>query len=80
MKHRLLKICLHAVYAILTFLLASVILLWSWNTISMLLDGPPAQYKHSVAALVFAYILGRVMRSAVCHGRRSWLEGPNGGG
>jgi hypothetical protein len=78
-KHHLSKHSLHAVYAILTFILASVILLWSWNTISVLFDGPMAQYKHALAALTLAYIVGRVMREAVGHGRRARLQGPNGG-
>jgi hypothetical protein len=78
-KHHLSKHSLHAVYATLTFVLASVILLWSWNTLSVLLDGPIAQYKHAVAALALAYIVGRVMAGAVGHGHRVRLQGPNGG-
>lgn len=80
MKHHLSIISLHPIYAILTFLLASVILLWSWNTISVLLDGPLAQYKHALAAMALAYIVGRVMRGAVGHGRRARLQGPHGSG
>lgn len=79
MKRRLSKNFPHLVYAMLAFFLASVLLLWSWNTLSMLLDGPVAQYKHALAALAFAYILGRVLRSSACRGRRTWLEKPHQG-
>ncbi len=33
------------------FLLASIIALWSWNTLAGLFGIPHAQYKHVVAAL-----------------------------
>jgi hypothetical protein len=76
-KHHLSKKFLHLVYACVTFFIASVMLLWSWNTVSTLLGGPVAQYKHAVAALAFAYIIARVMRGAVCRGGRRWHEKPN---
>ena len=77
MKHHLSKRSLHIVYAAVTFLLASVILLWSWNTVSTLIDGPVAQFKHAVAALAFAYIIARVMRGGLCHGHRDRLQEPD---
>lgn len=77
MKHHLSGKLLHFVYAILAFLLASVMLLWSWNTISMLLGGPVAQYKHALAALTLACVAAWVLRGAVWGGRRTWLEKPN---
>ena len=76
MNHSLSKKFLHLSYAILTFLLASVMLLWSWNTLSLLLDGPVAQYKHAVAALAFAYIIARVVRGVLYHGRRACSKRP----
>ena len=77
MKHHLSGNFLHFAYAIVAFLLASVMLLWSWNTVSLLLDGPVAQYKHAVAALTFAYVAAWVLRGGIGHGRRAWLEKPN---
>jgi hypothetical protein len=78
MKHHLSSRYLHPVYATLAFVLASVMLLWSWNTLSMLFDGPVAQYKHALAALVFAWVVGWGLRGAG-RVRRPWHEKPNSG-
>jgi hypothetical protein len=42
----------HATLLALTLLLATVFGLWAWNTVSELFNGPVAQYKHVVAALI----------------------------
>lgn len=44
-------------YAVGLFLLASVAGLWSWNTLSELLNLPQAQYKHVIAAFFLILIL-----------------------
>jgi hypothetical protein len=44
-------------YAIGLFLLASVVSLWSWNTIAELFSLPLAQYKHVLAAFFLLLIL-----------------------
>jgi hypothetical protein len=38
-------------YVVGLFLLASIVGLWSWNTLAELFNGPHAQYKHAVAAM-----------------------------
>ena len=78
MKNYLSKKSLHAVYAVVAFILASVMLLWSWNTLSVLFDGPAGQFKHAVAALAIAYIFGWVTRRDPRRGRHPLLEGPKG--
>lgn len=67
---------LHAVYGLAGILLVSLVLLWSWNTLSVLFEGPVAQYKHAVAALAVAWILGWAMRFAFRHNHRSRFTGP----
>jgi hypothetical protein len=47
----------HAAKLSVIFLLATVFGLWAWNTISELYNGPAAQYKHVVAALLLLAIL-----------------------
>ncbi len=42
----------HAATLCVIFLLVTVFGLWAWNTISELFNGPVAQYKHVVAALL----------------------------
>ena len=41
----------YVLYAIGLFLLASVIGLWSWNTLAEPFKLPPAEHKHVIAAL-----------------------------
>jgi hypothetical protein len=45
-------------------LLVTVFGLWAWNTISELYNGPVAQYKHVVAALLLLAILRWPMQRA----------------
>jgi hypothetical protein len=47
----------HAATLCVIFLLVTVFGLWAWNTISELYNGPAAQYKHVVAALLLLAIL-----------------------
>jgi hypothetical protein len=47
----------HAVKFCVIFLLITVFGLWAWNTISELYNGPVAQYKHVVSALLLLAIL-----------------------
>lgn len=47
----------HFLYAVGLFLLASVVALWSWNTLSELFHLPQAQYRHAIAALFLILIL-----------------------
>lgn len=47
----------HYLYAIGLFLSASVVSLWSWNTIAELFGLPLAQYKHVLAAFCLLFIL-----------------------
>jgi len=49
------------------FLFLSVIGLWSWNTLSGLLNGPQAEFKHAVAAMVLLMICGRVLHGSGRH-------------
>jgi len=44
-------------YAIGVFLLATIVGLWSWNTMSELFNFPQAQYKHVLAAFILLVIL-----------------------
>lgn len=44
----------HILYAFGLFMLVSSLCLWAWNTLAELYGGPHAQYKHVVAAIVFA--------------------------
>jgi hypothetical protein len=46
------------------FLLVTVFGLWAWNTISELYNGPAAEYKHVVAALLLLAILRWPMQRA----------------
>ena len=39
------------------FLLASVAVLWAWNTLAELFALPPAQYKHALAVLLLLSIV-----------------------
>ena len=64
MKKVLSEKSLRAVYGLAALMLASVVLLWSWNILSSLFGGPVAQYKHAVAALAVAWVLGWMMRIA----------------
>ncbi|MEJ2453673.1 MAG: hypothetical protein P8103_05895 [Candidatus Thiodiazotropha sp.] len=47
----------HHLHALGVFLLASVVGLWSWNTLSDLFDLPLAQYRHILALLFLALFL-----------------------
>lgn len=47
----------HATLVVVGFLLVTVFGLWAWNTLSALYNGPVAQYKHVVAALILLAIL-----------------------
>jgi len=42
----------HFLYAIVMFFIATIAGLWSWNTLSELLNLPYAQYKHVLAAFI----------------------------
>jgi len=44
-------------FSIALFLLVSILGLWSWNTLSELLNLPQAQYKHVLAAIFLLLIL-----------------------
>ena len=47
----------HYLYAACLLILASILSLWSWNTLAELLSFPEAQYKHVVAAFFLLVIL-----------------------
>lgn len=53
----------HAAKLCVTFLVITVFGLWAWNTLSELFNGPVAQYKHIVAALLLLAILRWPLRS-----------------
>lgn len=78
MKFHLSNKYMRVAYAVTAFVLGSVILLWSCNTLSMLFDGPSAQYKHALAALAIVYILGWVMRIAYRREHGRLPEGSSG--
>jgi len=44
-------------YGVALFILVSIFLLWSWNTLAELFSGPRAQYKHVLAALMILITL-----------------------
>jgi len=46
----------HYLYAVATFVLATIGGLWAWNTLSELFSLPHAQYKHILAAGVLLII------------------------
>ena len=43
--------------AIAAFLVGSIALLWTWNTLAELFNGSGAEYRHAVAALIAAVML-----------------------
>lgn len=47
----------HYLYAIIYFLLGTVAVLWSWNTLAELFNIPSAQFKHVLAVSVVIFIL-----------------------
>ena len=47
----------HASLVIVMLLVTTVFGLWAWNTVSELFNGPLAQYKHVVAALILLAIV-----------------------
>lgn len=47
----------HMAIIIGVFIIATVIGLWSWNTLSALFDGPQAQYKHVLAATFMVLVM-----------------------
>jgi hypothetical protein len=47
----------HASLVIVMLLATTVFGLWAWNTVSELFNGPMAQYKHVVAALILLAIV-----------------------
>lgn len=47
----------HAALVVVTLLVTTVFGLWAWNTVSELFNGPVAQYKHVVAALILLAIV-----------------------
>ena len=52
-----------AALAIALALLATVTLMWAWNTLGHdLLGAPKAQFKHALAFLVGVVVVGLVMR------------------
>ena len=42
----------HWLYGAGVFLAASIAVLWSWNTLVALFEGPAIQYKHAVAIML----------------------------
>lgn len=58
----------HIVIAAVAMAGMSTALLWSWNTLAALFGGPPAEFKHVLAALVFAAIARGLVTSQ--HPRR----------
>ena len=47
----------HYFQAVSMFFLATIISLWSWNTLAELFSLPPAQYQHVLAAFILLLIL-----------------------
>ena len=47
--------------------------LWSWNTLAELLDGPSAEFRHLIAVLVIVLVLRQLARTGhsrhAAHGR-----------
>lgn len=50
--------------------LASLAVLWSWNTLAPLFEGPVFQFRHAVALLVALVALRVVLGRSVAHRRR----------
>lgn len=70
MSHSKYKFLLAAAAAIF---LASIAVLWSWNTLAELFGFPLAQYKHVVALAVLMFVLRSLF--APLHGVRTRLMG-----
>ena len=51
--------------------LASVALLWSWNTLVPLFGGPTFQFRHALAVLIALVVLRLGLRFGRGHRRRS---------
>ncbi len=73
----------HLALAIAAFLVGSIALLWTWNTLAELFNGPGAEYRHAVAALVAAIMLRgllshrqhrRVIQAAADTDRCAWHQ------
>jgi uncharacterized membrane protein YeaQ/YmgE (transglycosylase-associated protein family) len=47
----------HIAILVGAFAATSIALLWSWNTLAPLFDGPVAEFKHVLAAMVGATVL-----------------------
>lgn len=58
------------VIVISVFLLLTIVGLWSWNTLSELVNLPHAQFRHAVAATALLLITGWTLR-----GSRNHLQG-----
>ena len=59
----------HLAIAVAAFAVATIALLWSWNTLAGLFGAPVAEYRHVVALLVTAI----TVRSLVTRRRiRQW--------
>ncbi len=56
----------HVALATTVFLVGSVALLWTWNTLAELFNGPGVEYRHAVAAVIVATML----RGLFSHRRR----------
>ena len=60
MRHALLK---HVLLAVGFLLAASVIGLWSWNTLAALFDWPVAEFRHLLAAIALIALLRFSLRA-----------------
>lgn len=61
----------HIGAAIAAFALASVALLWSWNTVAELFGAPVAEFRHVLATLVLATVVKFVFSSRRTHRRHA---------
>ena len=49
------------------FVIATVMGLWSWNTLAALFDGPHAQYKHVLAATFMVLVMKWMFTNHIAH-------------
>ena len=49
------------ILATIAFIVATIVGLWSWNTVIELFDGPRAEYHHIVAILALVAVLRAVL-------------------
>jgi len=67
-------------YALAAALAAGILVaaLWAWNVLAELFSGPPAEFRHVLAAFVLFGIL-RVALSAIGRNRPARAGNPNAG-